>query len=91
MLNRTQAATVALIAEEGASPTITAAIASIVINSQALGTVGSADPNVPDHYGIVAERVGALQPGRRSLPLTGGAGNDDVPLGATGDFRLLEL
>jgi hypothetical protein len=81
----------ALIAEADASPTITAAIASVVINSQALGTVGSVDPNVPDHYGIVAELVGALQLGRRSLPLTRGAGNDDLALGATGDFRLLEL
>jgi hypothetical protein len=63
---------------------ILASIASVTIQGQALGTVGGSD-----HFGIVAQKIGALSVGGTLLPLT--SGTDVLALGATGDFTALEV
>lgn len=65
---------------------ISSQIRSLTIAGQALGTVGGAD-----HYGIVAENVGAVKIGGTPLVLALGAGNDDQFVGITGDFRVNEI
>ena len=63
-------------------------IASITIKGQALGTTAAGD-----HFGLVAEEVGALSIGGTAIPLlpnTPGV-TDDEEIGATGDFHLLEV
>jgi hypothetical protein len=65
---------------------INSKIASVTIGGQVLGTVGGTD-----HFGIVAEQIGAVKIGGTPLALTAGIGNDDIPLGITGDFRIKEI
>ena len=67
---------------------IVSTIASIVINGQALGTVGGTD-----HFGFVAQQIGSLKIGAVSVPLLAGPGNDlaGIPIGATGDLRAREV
>ena len=60
-------------------------IASVAIGGQALGTLGAGD-----HFGIVAEEVAVVTVGM-SLALGPGSGNDTVPVGITGDFRVNEV
>lgn len=73
----------ALIAEAGAAANITARIASIAIKGQVLGTVGGAD-----HFGFVAQQLGALSVGGTIIPVTGGV--DNLLIGATNDVRARE-
>ena len=62
-------------------------IGSIIIDGQALGTVGGTD-----QYGFVAERIGALSVGGTAIGLTPGPHNDHaVPVGATGDLHVDEV
>lgn len=68
---------------------ITSQIKSVSIGGHAMGT--PADPNINDHYGIVAESVGAVKIGGTPLVLTTGDHNDAFALGITGDFRVREL
>jgi hypothetical protein len=66
---------------------INSRIASVTIGGQVLGTVSGSD-----HFGIVAEQIGAVKIGGTPLALTAGIGNDDIPLGITGDFfRINEI
>jgi hypothetical protein len=57
----------------GNSAAFTSKIASIVIKGRGLGTVGGAD-----HFGFVAQEIGALTIGAVKFPLTKLAGNDDL-------------
>jgi hypothetical protein len=66
-----------------------ASIARVTIGGQALGTAPAISPI--DHYGIVAEQVKALKIGGVSVLLQSGPGNDDRPLGITGDLRIHEI
>jgi hypothetical protein len=78
------------IPEAGQSPAILARIDSVLIRGQALGTLPGINPD--DHYGIVAELIGSAGVGETTaLPLAAGPGNDDIPLGVTGDLRVLEV
>jgi hypothetical protein len=43
------------------------------------------------HFGIVAEIVSAVKIGKVSLSLKPGRDNDNVPVGTTGDFNVLEV
>jgi hypothetical protein len=62
-------------------------IGRIVIDGEALGTVGGAD-----EYGFVAEQVGSLSVGGTLIGLTPGPHNDhSVPVGATGDLHVGEV
>ena len=67
---------------------IVAKIASIVINGAATGT-----EDATDHFGFVAEQIGAMKVGGRRLSLTLGASNDTVgkSLGSNGDLQVREV
>ena len=67
---------------------IIAKIASIVIKGTATGTAGGTD-----HFGFVAEEIGAFKSGRAKLTLTRGASNDlgGQPVGFTGDLQVREV
>jgi hypothetical protein len=67
-------------------PLVASRIASLTVGGRVTGTAGGAD-----HYGLVAEVVGAVTVEGTALPLTAGPGNDDVPVGVTGDFRVNEI
>ncbi len=71
----------------GGTPLVSA-IASIVIRGFAAGTGSGAD-----HFGFVAEQLGALRYAGTKLPLKSGPGNDlaGVPLGSTDDLRAREV
>jgi hypothetical protein len=77
----------------GGDAAINSKIASVVIKGQALGTAAGGD-----HFGIVAQEIGALSVGAVKFALTPGAANDDLTatstllrIGATGDFRVHEV
>src|SRR5262245_14015880 len=61
-------------------------ITSLTIGGQSMGTVGGAD-----HFGIVAESVGAVRIGGTPLVLNLGISNDDRLVGITGDFKVNEI
>ncbi len=42
------------------------------------------------HFGIVAEQIDYLKIGSTNYPLNAGPGNDDLPLGSTGNFNARE-
>ena len=72
---------------------IDAKIASIVIKGQTLGTSAAGD-----HFGFIAQEIGALKIGAVSYALTPGRANDDLTatdpgflIGPTGDFRIREV
>jgi hypothetical protein len=65
---------------------VVSTIASVTIGGHVAGTAAAGD-----HFGIVAEVVGAVTVGGKRVPLRPGPHNDDVPLGSTGDFSLREL
>jgi hypothetical protein len=67
-------------------PQVFSKIASVTIAGQVLGTTGGAD-----HFGIVAERIGAGPVGGTMLRLHAGMNNDDLPIGITGDFAVHEI
>ena len=67
-------------------PSISSKIGNVAIGGQVIGTVGGTD-----HFGIVAEIVGAVKVNGSSLPLTAGKSNDDVAIGITGDFEVNEV
>jgi hypothetical protein len=74
------------VAIAGGNAAIVSKIASLTIGGQAMGTVGGAD-----HFGIVAENVGAVKIGGTPLVLNTGNGNDDLLVGITGDFKVNEI
>jgi hypothetical protein len=63
-----------------------ASIASVVIKGSAAGTEGDAD-----HFGFLAERIGAFKAAGSKLTLTSGPGNDSSPIGPTSDLHVLEF
>lgn len=63
-----------------------ASIDKIVVKGQIRGTVGGGD-----HFGFVAQRIGACIVGGQNFKLNAGPSNDIVSLGSNNDFRLLEL
>ena len=65
------------------------AIASITINGTVSGT--DSTTNAADHFGIVAQQIGALTVHGTQIHLTPGPSNDDIPLGNTGDFNVHEI
>jgi hypothetical protein len=67
-------------------PLVSSSIRSLTIGGQALGSVGGAD-----HYGIVAENVGALKIGDTPISLKPGGGSDNFFVGVTRDFKVHEL
>jgi hypothetical protein len=62
-------------------------IASIVIKGTATGSLIEGD-----HFGFVAEEIGAFKVGKVKFPLTKGAGNDlaGLSVGEFGDLRVRE-
>jgi hypothetical protein len=74
-----------LIPDPQANPRTIASIASVTIAGQALGLPG----DTTGHFGIVAQRIGALSVAGTALPL--GAGVNAIPLGATGDFTARQV
>lgn len=75
-----------LITDAVQDPAIRARIGSIVIGGQAIGTAAAGD-----HFGFVAQEVVALSIGGAAIPLQAGPSNADIPIGVTGDLRVLEL
>ena len=69
------------------SPLRLARITSIVVGGTVQGTVAP----LLDHFGIVAELVGACPSTATAVVLNPGAHNDDVALGTTSDVRLNEV
>jgi hypothetical protein len=61
-------------------------IASLTIGGQVLGTLGGTD-----HFGVVAEVVGAVRVAGTLIPTVAGESNDDIPVGITGDVRVNEV
>ena len=61
-------------------------IASLTIGGQVMGTIG-----FTDHFGIVAENIGAVRIGGTLLGLAVGKSNDDFLVGITGDLRVNEV
>ena len=61
-------------------------IASLTIGGQVMGTIG-----FTDHFGIVAENIGAVRIGGTLLGLAIGKSNDDLPVGITLDLRVNEI
>jgi hypothetical protein len=72
----------------GGGNAIFARIARVVIQGPAFGTVGGTD-----HFGFVAEKIGAFRSGGSALPLTFGAGNDlaGFNIGPTFDLIVREV
>ncbi len=66
------------------TPTIFATIASITIKGTVAGTTGGTD-----HFGIIAQKIGALTLGVLKQNLSLGAAN--LALGTTGDFRVVDF
>jgi hypothetical protein len=54
-----------------------------------IGTPASV--NATDHFGFVAEDIGAFSVHGQTLNLQAGPHNDDLALGTTGDVTLLEV
>jgi hypothetical protein len=61
-------------------------ISSVSIGGRILGSAGGTD-----HYGIVAERIGAGPVDGTMLHLHPGPHNDDLSIGVTGDFAVHEI
>ena len=61
-------------------------VGHIVINGTVAGTAGGTD-----HFGFTAQRIGAFKSGGVATALTPGPGNNDKPLGTTGDVRIHEV
>jgi hypothetical protein len=68
------------------NPIVFSKIGSVTIGGQVLGTVGGTD-----HYGFVAETVGTVRIGGSLVPMTPGMHTDDLSIGTTGDFNVLEI
>jgi hypothetical protein len=73
----------------GGSSGILSEIASIVINGKVEGTPASM--NATDHFGFVAELIGALKLNGIVIPLNPGPHNDDFAIGTTDDMTVLEV
>jgi hypothetical protein len=71
----------------GGNANIVSRIASITIGKLAIGTPESLAP--ADHFGFVAQQVGALIAGGRTFTLTAGA--DNFTVGPTNDLRIREV
>jgi hypothetical protein len=61
-------------------PLLFTSIARLAIGGQVVGTIADGD-----HFGVVAEAIGAVSVGGTVLPLTPGPHNDDLPVGIAGD------
>jgi hypothetical protein len=68
---------------------LTAAIAGIIIDGAVLGT--PAFVNNQDQFGFVAQEIAAFSVGGVAFKLNPGPGNDNLPVGDTGDVNLLEV
>lgn len=64
-------------------------IGSILIKGTADGT--DARVSAIDHFAFIATQIGKVSINGQAVPLKRGPTNDDIPLGTTGDFRLVEL
>jgi hypothetical protein len=73
-------------AAEAAPDALFSTIASVTIGGFVMGTVGGTD-----HYGFVAEKIGALTVGGVKVPLTAGLDKVGFALGVTGDVRVREV
>jgi hypothetical protein len=65
-------------------------VTRVTIGGEVRGTPGPGGLT-PDHYGIVAENIGSVTIRGDPLALTSGTGNDNIPAGDTGDFRVNEV
>jgi hypothetical protein len=61
-------------------------IASVTIGGQMMGTI-----SISDHFGVVAENIGAVRIGGTLLGLAAGKSNDDFLVGLTSDLRVNEV
>jgi hypothetical protein len=68
------------------NPIVFSKIGSVTIGGQVLGTIGGTD-----HYGFVAETIGTVHIGGSLVPTAPGMHTDDVSIGTTGDFSILEI
>lgn len=68
------------------NPTLISKIASVVIGGTVTGTAGGTD-----HFGFTAQRILAFKANGVVTVLTAGTGNDDKPLGTTGDVKIHEV
>jgi hypothetical protein len=66
-----------------------ATIGSITIGGTVDGTPAANNPN--DHFAFTATHITAVTIGGTKEKLTAGPGNDNIALGTTGDFTLVEL
>jgi hypothetical protein len=73
----------------GGNPSIIASISSITIGGQVFGTPNST--STTDHFGFVAQQVGAVKLGGNSIPLTASAHNDTLSIGETTDVTVHEV
>ena len=71
------------------NPSIIAMISLVDISGQVQGTPSTV--NSSDHFGFVAEQFGTFIFHTYALPLMPGPGNDDFPIGDTGDVNVLEV
>jgi hypothetical protein len=71
------------------NPDIIAKIASIFIGGQVLGTPNSS--STTDHYGFVAQQLGAIKVGGTTVALAAGASNDNHIVGETTDLNVHEV
>ena len=71
------------------SASIIAKIASITIGGQLFGTPNSVSNT--DHFGFVAEQIGAVKIGGSAIALTAGAHNDNRFAGHTTDVNIHEI
>jgi hypothetical protein len=72
----------------GGDTPLVARIASILIQGTAIGTAGGVD-----HYGFIAEEIGAFRSGGTKRALTFGSNNDvsGQQIGSTGDLQVREV
>jgi hypothetical protein len=68
------------------SGSIVSKIVRLTVGGSVLGTFGGAD-----HFGVVAEWIGAVKVGGATLPVFAGTDNDDFAVGPTGDFAVNEI
>jgi hypothetical protein len=73
----------------GAGTGTVASIASVTIKGRVFGTPASASAG--DHFGFVAQRIGALIIGGSAFVLGVGPSNDNLTVGATTDVSVHEV
>jgi hypothetical protein len=71
------------------NPDILATIGSVTIKGQVFGTPDST--SATDHFGFVAQQIGAIKVGGTTLGLAAGASNDNHVVGETTDLNVHEV